>query len=261
MIAAVLMYFFPGSLIEQARNGAPHDSESKAPTGQTKKRRKWRLRLSRIAPWLLAIGFFLQLIVVIMQLGIPVILLTAVTTTTNTGNASIELLHFDSRILYLLPFIPIVTRTFLCLRFRSQMSDILAEEEQDRESHMTLILSLAGFSFTGLLGLIVVDATLRLSYKIAIYYLLISFLSFLFSLNVQGYKSKRWHDQISTGIMDAGSLSLILAACYLIGSQHFGISFSFSLIFMAIIAWLTDHTIRLVIQWRYLSIKGGTKSV
>jgi hypothetical protein len=140
------------------------------------------------------------------------------------------------------------------------MNEILSEDEQDREAHRTVILSLSGFSFTGLVGLIVLDATLRLNYKIAIYYLLVSFLSFLFSLNIQGYKSRRWHDQIATGIMDSGTLSLILAACYLIGNQHFGISFSLPLILLALIAWLTDHIIRLVIQWRYLSIKGGTRN-
>lgn len=160
-------------------------------------------------------------------------------------------------ILYLLPFFPIVSRTVLCLTFRSQMNEILSEDEQDREAHRTLILSLSGFSFTGLIGLIVIDATLRLNYKVAIYYLLISFLSFLFSLNAQGYKSKRWHDQIATSIMDTGSLSLILAASYLIGNQNFGMPFSLSLILLSVVAWLTDHIIRLRIQWRFLSIRGG----
>jgi hypothetical protein len=131
------------------------------------------------------------------------------------------------------------------------MSEIPSEEEQDRASHMALILSLAGFSFTGLVGLIVVDATLRLSYKIAIYYLFISFLSFLFSLNVQGYKSSRWHDQISTGIMDSGSLSLILAAAYLIYNQHYEPVFSWSLIALSFIAWITDHAIRLKLPWQF----------
>lgn len=212
-------------------------------------------RLSRIAPWLLALGFFLQLIAVIMQRGIPGFLITAFATTTTSGNANAELLHFDNRILYLLPFIPLISRTVLCLRFRSQMSEILGEEEQDRESHMTLILSLAGFSFTGLVGLIVVDATLRLSYKIAIYYLLVSFLSFLFSLNIQGYKSKRWHDQISTGIMDSGSLSLILAVAYLIYNQPYEPEFSLSLIMLSFVAWLTDHAIRVRLPWQFLREK------
>jgi hypothetical protein len=37
------------------------------------------------------------------------------------------------------------------------MNEILSEEE---DAHRTLILSLSGFSFTGLIGLIVLDANI-----------------------------------------------------------------------------------------------------
>lgn len=163
-------------------------------------------------------------------------------------------------IYYFLPLFPILSRTVLCLKFKNQMREHLLEAELDRDAHRNLILPLAGFSFTGLVGLIVLDATLRLNYKVAIFYLLVSFLSFLFSLNVQGYKTRRWHDIISTGIMDAGSLCLILAACYLIGSQPFGVFFSSVLILISIGAWLVDHIIRLSIQWRYLKIKEANRN-
>jgi hypothetical protein len=156
-------------------------------------------------------------------------------------------------ILYLLPLIPIFSRAVLCLRFKHQMNEVLPEEAADREAHRALILPLAGFSFTGLIGLIVVDAALRLNYKVAIYYLLVSFLAFMLSLNVQGYKSTRCHDQISTGIMDSGSLSLVLAACYLIWWQAFGVSFSVTLIVIASGAWLADHVKRVSLMWRHLS--------
>ncbi|MBW2620863.1 MAG: hypothetical protein JRC56_05985 [Deltaproteobacteria bacterium] len=90
------------------------------------------------------------------------------------------------------------------------MSEIPSEEEQDRESHRSHILTLAGFSFTGLLAIAVLDATLVQDFRFAVYYLLVSFLCYLSALNFQGYKSKRWHDQLATALMDVASLSLMI---------------------------------------------------
>ena len=161
----------------------------------------------------------------------------------------------EMTIYYFLPLLPIISRTCLCLIYNGQMEEHLEEAELDRDAHRNVILPLAGFSFTGVVGLIVLDPKLRLNYKIAIFYLMISFLTYLFSLNIQGYKTKRWHDLLSTGVMESGSLSLILAACYLIGTQEFGEIYAAVLIFISLGAWLTDHIIRLSIQWRYLKEK------
>ena len=112
---------------------------------------------------------------------------------------------------YFVPLVPLVSRALLCVKHRTQMSEILSEEENDRESHRSHILALAGFSFTGLLAIAVLDATLLQDFHYAVYYLLVSFLCYLSALNFQGYKSKRWHDQFGTALMDA--VDFILNRC------------------------------------------------
>ena len=109
-----------------------------------------------------------------------------------------------------IPFIPFITRGILSLRFRPKMSETLAEDENDRESHRTLILALAAFSFAALLAIAVLDTTTQ-RFRLPTYYLLISFLSYYFALNLQGYKFARWHDQLGDALVEAASLSLILA--------------------------------------------------
>ncbi len=66
-----------------------------------------------------------------------------------------------TNIFYVLPLIPVLSRTALSLKFKNQMNELLLEPELDREAHRTLIIPLAGFSFTGLMGIMVVDLTLR----------------------------------------------------------------------------------------------------
>ena len=111
---------------------------------------------------------------------------------------------------YLLPAIPFLVRGVVFLSvFRHHMSATIPEEENDRDSHRTLILALAGFSFTGLIGVAVVDANIQLHLEYAVYFLFVSFLCFFFSLNLQGYKFRRWHDQLSDALIEAATLSLL----------------------------------------------------
>lgn len=156
---------------------------------------------------------------------------------------------------YFVPLLPLVSRTLLCLEHRTQMMEIPSEDEQDREAHRSHILALAGFSFTGLLALAVLDATLRQDFRYAVYYLLVSFLCYLSALNLQGYKSKRWHDQFATALMDAASLSLIMSIISILNVQTFKASFAIGLTVLALLVWGADHFARIRIQSNFLKMK------
>ncbi len=162
-------------------------------------------------------------------------------------------------ILYSTPILPLFSRAVLCLWHHEQMKEILTEAELDQEAHRSHILVLAGFSFTGLLAISVLDATLRKDFHFAVFYLLVSFLCYFFALNLQSYKARRWHDQFATAIMDSASLSLILAIVSILYLPAFNPNFSLGSSTLALFVWVTDHVIRLKIQWTYLSIRKGGK--
>ena len=138
---------------------------------------------------------------------------------------------------YFVPLLPLVSRVLLCIKHHNHMSEIPCEDEQDRESHRSHILALAGFSFTGLLAIAVLDATLLQDFHYAVYYLLVSFLCYLSALNFQGYKSKRWHDQLATALMDVASLSLIMSIISILKIQSFSSLFVSILSAIALLTW------------------------
>lgn len=139
-------------------------------------------------------------------------------------------------------FLPIAVRVLFCVWYPDQASIELSEDEKDRQSHRTLIIPLAGFSFTALLGLSIAKAQGVGDLSLPIYFLFVSFICYLIALNVQGYKEKRWHDLLGTGLMDAGSLGLILAVVVTLNASS-GILFSLLGAF-GIIAWAVDWGIR-----------------
>ena len=158
---------------------------------------------------------------------------------------------------YFVPLLPLVSRSLLCIKHRDHMSEILCENEQDRESHRSHILALAGFSFTGLLAIAVLDATLLQDFHYAVYYLLVSFLCYLSALNFQGYKSKRWHDQLATALMDAASLSLIMSIISILKIRPFSAFFVSILSALALLIWGVDHIARIRFQDDFLKDKNG----
>jgi hypothetical protein len=87
-------------------------------------------------------------------------------------------------------------------RFKGEARRVLTPEELARDTARGIIVALAGFNFTALMALAVIDAA---KYGIAIYYLLASFVAFYISLNAQSYKNRRWEDQLSAGLKDAAS--------------------------------------------------------
>jgi hypothetical protein len=134
------------------------------------------------------------------------------------------------------------------------MTILISREELDKESHRIYILSMAGFSFSGLLAIVVLDISLSKDFHFAVYYLLMSFLFYLVSLNLQSYKARRWQDQLATALMDSASLCLILSVLSILDPQNFGKYFSYILIVMALLIWFIDHVIRLRIWYKILKL-------
>jgi hypothetical protein len=66
VIAAVLMYYFPPRVIAYTENGAQVFTWTNEPTPEGKQHAAWQTRVSRAAPWLLALGFVLQLLAALL---------------------------------------------------------------------------------------------------------------------------------------------------------------------------------------------------
>lgn len=158
---------------------------------------------------------------------------------------------------YAVPLLPLLVRAILTRRFHQSMVEYLPEEAQEREQHRSLILTLAGFSFTGLLALVVLDSALAQRFRLPIFYLLTSFLSYMWALNLQGYKARRWHGSLAVGLVEVGSLSLLLSVIALLWAPTFERSFAAGLSTFACIVWGLDFVLRLTFEYRYLKLKEG----
>lgn len=154
---------------------------------------------------------------------------------------------------YLYPVFPLLSRAVLCGRQRQLMSDVVPEAAQERDVHRTFIFSLAGFSFTAVAGLAVLDGSLRIGLKLPTWYVFVSFVVFISSLNVQSYKVTRLHNQIATSLQEVGVLSLMLALIALLFTADFGSLYQWSGAALALGTWSIDHAIRWRIDDRFLS--------
>jgi hypothetical protein len=160
-------------------------------------------------------------------------------------------------LVWLIPMGPILVRAIVALCHRPMLDESLSEEELARDQHRSVILTLEGFSFTGVLGLAVLDRASGNDFGMAIYFLLVAFLGYHFPRNLQSYKHKRWHDLAGDALMDAASLSLILSIVSVIRVAEVEIGLQRTLSVIAIGFWLLDFAIRVRLQWRYLHMKGA----
>lgn len=133
------------------------------------------------------------------------------------------------------------------------MSEQLPEEAQERDLQRTFIFSLAGFSFAAVVGMAVLEGALRISLKFAAWYVLVSFVALIASLNLQSYKSTRWQGQIGTGLLEVGTLALMLSLVALMFTAGFSNTFRCAAGVITLLPWMIDHLIRLMIDHRYLA--------
>ncbi|MEJ8838403.1 hypothetical protein [Ramlibacter sp. AN1133] len=159
----------------------------------------------------------------------------------------------DLDLFYALPALPVVTRLLLSVYWDWLMIPRVAEAAQERDLHRETILSLAGFSFTAVAALAVLDATSRLGLQASIWFSLVSFLSYVSASNLQSYKSRRWHGQLESALTEMASLSLILTLITLLFGAKLEEHFVYAASLAALIPWALDHTIRISVDWQYLS--------
>jgi hypothetical protein len=162
---------------------------------------------------------------------------------------------FASTWAYAYPVVPLVTRLFLGIYWTWLMKEVLPEEAQERDGHKTTIVGLAGFSFTAVAGLAVLDSSSRPGLQLSVWYVLVSFIAYVIALNLQTYKQTRWHDHLATGLMEVGSLSLVLTVISLLFGAKFDAWFLYLAATLAIGAWLIDHCVRLYLDVGYFREK------
>jgi len=154
----------------------------------------------------------------------------------------------NTRILiYLLPLVPLIIRGLIGLRFRSFMWKTLSDDEIGRESHRTVILALAGFSFTGVMAVTILDSATHQELHFAAYFLLVSFLCYLSALNIQGYKLWRALDLVSDALIETAALSLVLALLAVIQISGYSEAYKASVSVLALLVWVIDFIVRVVL--------------
>jgi len=155
---------------------------------------------------------------------------------------------------YALPFMPMLGRGLIIIRYKRYMRDALNEGAIDRANHRSLIAALAGFSFAGLLALVALPGSL-LERALPIWYVLLSFLSYLAALNLQGYKALLWHDQIGDALFEISSLGLIASVITFILKSELPTAFHIIATALALSVWALDYLIRIHFTVDYLSAK------
>jgi hypothetical protein len=131
------------------------------------------------------------------------------------------------------------------------MREVLPEEAQERDAQRGTILGLAGFSFTAVAGLAVLDSTGRSGLQLSVWYVLVSFVAYVAALNLQAYKTTRWHDHLATALMEVGALALALTLISLLFGAKFDSWFPYLAAGLALGAWLIDHCVRLWMEIQY----------
>jgi hypothetical protein len=163
----------------------------------------------------------------------------------------------ESLVAYLLPIFPLLSFAILILVFRPTITQELPEGRRIPTTLRLLTIVLAAFSYAGLLGLAAISATIPLRFDLPIYYLLVGFLAYYVSVNVQAYQFRRWHEQLAMALLDVGSLSLILAALATIIAAPYPQGYRVILSLAAFLVWYLDHLVRVALSARGLSRAEG----
>lgn len=164
--------------------------------------------------------------------------------------------------LYFIPFVPLISRLVIFVKYFDVRNEALTEAQMARESTRASILALAGFSFTGVIGISVLDAATSRQFKLPVFYLMISFLCYLIALNMQDYKYLVGREEISATLIDMATLSLISTTVAIVLMANYGGYFSLVVFIFALGGWLLDHVIRVRYAWQDLKeireLKGRT---
>ena len=150
----------------------------------------------------------------------------------------------------LLLFVPFVMRGILCLAYASVAKELLGDKERQTDAHRSFITSMAGFSFTALMGLVVVQEVSKHGLLLPIAALTWSFLGYMSALNLQGYKFTRFRDQVSDALMESASLALLLAISLVLWSTDAVSPVKVIVSMASAFVWLVDYLIRFSLAQR-----------
>lgn len=167
-------------------------------------------------------------------------------------------------LLPLAPFIPFATRGVIYFLYRSYVTGDLNLSVEYRAANRSFILTLAGFSFTALLALSVVDAQVPGSpLQLPVYYLLISFLCYFIVMNLQKYPYRGWTQQVDSALIETASLAFLLAVATIIASASDNSFYNVVVPILAVGVWVADHVIEIVAwvgYWRRKKIAQGAST-
>jgi hypothetical protein len=156
-------------------------------------------------------------------------------------------------LLYFLPALPVLTRLLLAVYWDWLMTLRVPEGAQERDLRRETILSLAGFSFTAVAALAVLDKTTLLGLEVSIWFALISFASYMSASNLQSYKRLRWHNQLESALTEMASLALVLTLITIMFGADLRPEFVYVAMLVTLVPWALDHTIQLSMDLQYLS--------
>jgi hypothetical protein len=155
-------------------------------------------------------------------------------------------------VLFFVPALAVVARGWMMLKFTMLTMQPMSTAELDRAGSRAIILPMAGFSFSALLALVVLETTRVASLRTPVQLLLASFLAFYSSLNLQSYKIRRWEDQLASGLKETGSGWLLLSVVAVVNSSPAGTGYKWGIGLVALGVWVVDLAVRLVLDYRYL---------
>jgi hypothetical protein len=146
--------------------------------------------------------------------------------------------------LYALPLLAALPRCWVTWRYRRFMEETISDHERAANEHRTLILALAGFSFSAAVALPAYGLTAEKDVLLPTFYVVVSFLCYLGALNAQSHKLVRWHDQVGSGLADIAIFALFMAVFVMLVSLDPPIAYLVAVITLAILVWGIDLALR-----------------
>ncbi|HQR52450.1 MAG TPA: hypothetical protein PLZ79_04210 [Burkholderiales bacterium] len=147
------------------------------------------------------------------------------------------------QLLYLIPAFPVLTTAMIALRFSRLMKKALTPERWNPARSRTVSLSMAGFSFTGVVGIAVLQESIQKTLELPMYYLVLSFLCYLCAANLESYKFFVSRQMISHALTESASLSLTCAVVSVVFLGGYGQPFTLILLAIAVVGWLGNHAL------------------
>src|SRR5215212_7564243 len=118
--------------------------------------------------------------------------------------------------------LPMVTRSAQALSHRALLGMTLSEDQAARDSSRAVIIAIAGFSFTGVAGVAVLEsATRQKELQVPVAFFLFAFLLSIFALQLENYKFFVSRLLLSLFLIEAALLMLLIAIVAIVFSGQY----------------------------------------